>query len=185
MRGTQYWGTPVLEGPELKREGAGARVWPTLQAHVLWVSKAPSASAPGEQAEGQAGPAQGKGIHRPHVRNSPHLPTSTLCNVHCAPPPFYKWKLETRLAPAHSHHMGASAPRLLPALISRGSPAREPRQRCLKGPQLLPPPHQSSPQSLLPLWLWLLPGPAFPRGCLQHPCEHRSFLTGPLLLPLQ
>ena len=47
------------------------------------------ASAPGEQAEGQAGPAQGKGIHRPHVRNSPHLPTSTLWNVHCAPPPFY------------------------------------------------------------------------------------------------
>ena len=47
------------------------------------------ASAPGEQAEGQAGPAQGNGIHRPHVRNSPHLPTGTLWNAHCAPPPFY------------------------------------------------------------------------------------------------
>lgn len=44
LRGTQYWGAPVLEGPELKREGAGARVWPTLQVHVLWVSKVPSVS---------------------------------------------------------------------------------------------------------------------------------------------
>lgn len=53
----QYW--RCLKGKGLglnsKREGAGARVQPTLQIHVLWVSKAPFVClpclAPGEQEE--------------------------------------------------------------------------------------------------------------------------------------